>query len=58
MSRVYAQQCGYVLADAQHAHNTMRTLLKVVKTAQLDSDAHKARYELQIIAICALSRGS
>ncbi|KZF20855.1 hypothetical protein L228DRAFT_262733 [Xylona heveae TC161] len=43
VSRVYSQQCGYVLADAQNAQNNMRTMFRVFKTAQLDPDAGKAR---------------
>lgn len=44
VSRVYSQQCGYVLMDAQNAQNSMKALLKVVRTAELDPDAGKARY--------------
>lgn len=44
VSRVYFQQCGYVLSDAQTAQSNMRALLKVVRTAELDPDAGKARY--------------
>lgn len=43
VSRVYSQQCGYVLSDAQHAQNSMRALLKVVGTADLDIDESTAR---------------
>ncbi|MCJ1434419.1 hypothetical protein MMC27_003787 [Xylographa pallens] len=43
VSRVYSQQCFYVLVDAQNAQNNMRTLLKVVKTSELDPEAGKAR---------------
>ncbi len=44
VSRVYSQQCGYVLSDAQTAQSNIRALLKVVRTAELDPDAGKARY--------------
>ncbi|TLD23568.1 hypothetical protein E2P81_ATG08912 [Venturia nashicola] len=43
VSRVYDQQCGYVLADAQAAQNTMRTLLKVVRAVNLDSTDGRTR---------------
>lgn len=43
MSRVYLQQCGYVLADAQNAHNTMMLMLRSVQNYGLDPDAGKAR---------------
>lgn len=44
VSRVYSQQCGYVLADAQTAGNSMRALLKVVRgDKELDPEAGKAR---------------
>ena len=40
---MYLQQCGYVLADAQEAHNTIRMLLRTVEDAALDPEAGKAR---------------
>jgi meiotic recombination protein REC8 len=43
VSRVYLQQCGYVLADAQNAHNAMLMLLRTVQNYALDPDAGKAR---------------
>ncbi|KAF1942013.1 hypothetical protein EJ02DRAFT_512039 [Clathrospora elynae] len=43
VSRVYLQQCGYVLSDAQNAHNAMRMMLRTVKNAALDPNAGKAR---------------
>ncbi|KAF2464897.1 uncharacterized protein BDR25DRAFT_296064 [Lindgomyces ingoldianus] len=43
VSRVYLQQCGYVLSDAQNAENSMRMMLKVMKNAGLDPDAGKAK---------------
>lgn len=43
VSRVYAQQAGYILTDAQHAQNAMRSLMKVVRAAELDPEAGKAR---------------
>lgn len=43
VSRVYSQKCVYVLIDAQAAQNNMKALLRVVRTAELDPDAGKAR---------------
>lgn len=43
VSRVFSQQCGYVLSDAQIAQNNMRALLKAVRTSELDPNAGKAR---------------
>lgn len=43
VSRVYQQQCGYVLVDAQTMQSNMRTLLRVVRTADLDTKAPRAR---------------
>ena len=44
VSRVYSQQCLYVLTDAQAAQSNMRALLRTVKTSELDPDAGKARF--------------
>ena len=43
VSRVFSQQCGYVLSDAQLAQFNMRALLKAVRTSELDPNAGKAR---------------
>ena len=43
VSRVYSQQCGYVLTDAQTAQSNMRALLRAVRTSALDPEAGKAR---------------
>jgi meiotic recombination protein REC8 len=40
---VYLQQCGYVLSDAQNAHNVMLMMLRTEKNHALDPDAGKAR---------------
>ncbi|KAJ4381064.1 R8 protein [Didymella sp. IMI 355093] len=42
-------QCGYVLADAQSAHNTMMLMLRSVKNHALDPDAGKARPEQLVL---------
>ncbi|KAH8597698.1 hypothetical protein B0O99DRAFT_507277 [Bisporella sp. PMI_857] len=43
VSRVYDQQCGYVLSDAQAAQHAMRALLKLAKGDDLDINAGKSR---------------
>ncbi|KAL5353385.1 R8 protein [Pseudogymnoascus australis] len=43
VSRVYNQQCGYVLHDAQTAQNNLRALLKAVKDNAIDLDTGAAR---------------
>lgn len=44
VSRVYSQQCGYVLADAQSAQHNMRSMLRVVsRPTELDPEAGRAR---------------
>lgn len=49
LSRVYLQQCGYVLADAQNAHNAMRTMLKIIRNAGLDPEAGKSRRDQLVL---------
>lgn len=44
VSRVYAQQCGYVLTDAEAARTGMRTVFKALKVDALDAvGGHKGR---------------
>ncbi|KAI9823480.1 MAG: hypothetical protein M1832_002491 [Thelocarpon impressellum] len=50
VSRVYSQQCGYVLLDAQSAQNSIRALLKSARANELDPDAGKARPDQLILA--------
>ncbi|KAK8240208.1 Rad21/Rec8 N terminal domain-containing protein [Phyllosticta capitalensis] len=45
VTRVYLQQCTYILADCQNAHNSIRATLNVVKAAVLDPEAGRARPE-------------
>ncbi|KAI9804966.1 MAG: hypothetical protein M1833_006269 [Piccolia ochrophora] len=45
VSRVYSQQCGYVLTDVQHTHNHIQALYRVVKSTQLDLDTGRAKPE-------------
>ncbi|ORY18856.1 Rec8 like protein-domain-containing protein [Clohesyomyces aquaticus] len=49
VSRVYLQQCGYVLSDAQNAHNAIRLMLKAMQDAGLDPEAGKARPEQLVL---------
>ena len=53
VSRVFSQKCFYVLVDAQAAQNNMKTLLKVIKTSELDPDAGKGRY----VMLCLKTEG-
>lgn len=44
VTRVYAQQCGYVLSDAESARNSMKAVFKVLRASALDAEGgHKAR---------------
>lgn len=44
VARVYAQQCGYVLTDAESARNNLRAMSRVIKQAELGREgANKAR---------------
>lgn len=44
VARVYAQQCGYVLTDAESARNNLRAMSRVIKQAELGPEgANKAR---------------
>ncbi|KAK6442416.1 R8 protein [Oleoguttula sp. CCFEE 5521] len=50
VTRVYAQQCGYVLTDAENAKNNMRAMLKVMRTSQLDAEGgNKARADQLVL---------
>lgn len=41
-ARVFAQQCGYVLADAEKTQSDMKTFFRVVQTSEIDPEAGKA----------------
>ncbi|KAL8679683.1 MAG: hypothetical protein Q9186_004045 [Xanthomendoza sp. 1 TL-2023] len=43
VSRVYLQQCGYTLSDAQHIQANLKMLSNIIRTASLDPNAGKAR---------------
>ena len=43
VSRVFLQQSGYLLTDAQVAQTNMRNLLKAVRTSELDPEAGRGR---------------
>ncbi|KAL5387649.1 hypothetical protein DPSP01_003445 [Paraphaeosphaeria sporulosa] len=49
VSRVYLQQCGYVLSDAQNMYNSMHLMLRSVEGAALDPHAGKARPDQLIL---------
>lgn len=44
-TRVFAQQCGYVLADAEKTQSDMRTFFRIVQTSEVDPAAGKTRYD-------------
>ncbi|KAL8808536.1 MAG: hypothetical protein Q9182_000087 [Xanthomendoza sp. 2 TL-2023] len=43
VSRVYLQQCGYTLSDAQNVQANLKMLSNIIRTASLDPNAGKAR---------------
>ncbi|KAK8174622.1 Rec8 like protein-domain-containing protein [Phyllosticta citribraziliensis] len=43
VTRVYLQQCTYVLADCQNAQNSIRASLHVIRAAALDPEAGRSR---------------
>jgi len=43
VSRVYLQQCDYVLSDAESVYNAMHLMLRALENASLDPQAGKAR---------------
>ena len=44
VARVYSQQCGYVLADAETAENNMRAMFKALQSSGLEPEGqHKGR---------------
>ncbi|KAF7193006.1 Meiotic recombination protein rec8 [Pseudocercospora fuligena] len=50
VTRVYAQQCGYVLSDAESARNNLRAMLRVVQQAELEKEgANKGRVEQLVL---------
>ncbi|KAL5393624.1 hypothetical protein PMIN02_005734 [Paraphaeosphaeria minitans] len=49
VSRVYLQQCGYVLSDAQNMYNSMHLMLRSVEGVALDPHAGKARPDQLIL---------
>lgn len=38
VTRVYAQQCGYVLTDAEAARNSLRVISRAMKQAELEPE--------------------
>ncbi|KAI9722542.1 MAG: hypothetical protein M1828_004537 [Chrysothrix sp. TS-e1954] len=49
VARVYSQQCEYVLVDAQGMQTTMRHMLKVVQSTQLDMETGRATRPEQLL---------
>ncbi|KAI4233995.1 MAG: hypothetical protein LQ352_008205 [Teloschistes flavicans] len=49
VSRVYLQQCGYTLSDAQSMQTSMKFLSKIIRTASLDPNAGKARRDQLVL---------
>ncbi|KAF5670630.1 meiotic cohesin protein [Fusarium heterosporum] len=43
VSRVYSQQCNYVLSDAEKTQSDMMTLFRVMNTSETDPSAGKAK---------------
>lgn len=43
VSRVYNQQCGYTLLDAQAMHDKMTSMLKILPGGGLDPSAGKTK---------------
>lgn len=43
VSRVFAQQCHYVLSDAEKTQSDMVTFFRVMQTSELDPKAGKAK---------------
>lgn len=48
VSKVYNQQCGYVLHDAQTAQNNLRAMFKIAKGNALDADLNVQRQDCLI----------
>lgn len=43
VSRVFAQQCGYVLSDAEKTQSDMMTFFRVLQTNETDPQAGKTK---------------
>ena len=43
VSRVYAQQCGYVLSQAEKTQSDMMTFFRIMRTSEIDLNAGKAK---------------
>ncbi|KND89781.1 Meiotic recombination protein rec8 [Tolypocladium ophioglossoides CBS 100239] len=46
ISRVFAQQCGYMLSDAEKTQSDMMTFFRVLKTSETDPHAGKTKRHL------------
>ncbi|KAK5132225.1 hypothetical protein LTR08_009285 [Meristemomyces frigidus] len=50
VARVYSQQCGYVLTDAEAAKASMRAMISVLRTSALEAEGgHKGRLDQLIL---------
>ncbi|KAK4569561.1 R8 protein [Recurvomyces mirabilis] len=50
VARVYSQQCGYVLADAETAKNNMRAMCKALQSSGLEPEGqHKGRADQLVL---------
>lgn len=52
VSRVYSQQCGYVLADTQNFRDKMRGVVVVMKEMEIDPEAGMARLDIETPVDC------
>lgn len=52
VSRVFAQQCRYVLSDAEKTQSDMMTFFRVMQTCDTDPKAGKAKYVASKAFIC------
>ncbi len=51
VSRVFLQQCGYVLSDAEKTQSDMMTFFRLMQTSELDPQAGKTKqvYNLEFL---------
>lgn len=52
ISRVFSQQCGYVLSDAEKTQSDMMTFFRLMQTSELDPQAGKTK---QVVCKMTLS---
>lgn len=49
VSRVFEQQCAYVLTDAEKTQSDMVTFFRIISTSETDSRAGKTKYVHRIL---------